>query len=37
MNGLTKRQNSMMEAYLQVFVNFEQNDKAWLLSMAEFA
>ena len=26
-----------MEAYLQVFVNFEQNDWAQLLSMAEFA
>ena len=26
-----------MEAYLRVFVNFEQNDWAKLLSMAEFA
>ena len=26
-----------MEAYLQAFVNFEQNDWAGLLSMAEFA
>ena len=25
-DGQTKRQNSTMEAYLQVFVNFEQND-----------
>ena len=35
--GQTKRQNSTMEAYLQVFVNFEQNDWAQLLPMAEFA
>ena len=27
----------MMEAYLQAFVNFEQNDWAQLLPMAEFA
>ena len=26
-----------MEAYLQAFVNFEQNDWAKLLAMAEFA
>ena len=26
-----------MEAYLEAFVNFEQNDWAWLLPMAEFA
>ena len=25
-NGQTKRQNSTMEAYLQAFINFEQND-----------
>ena len=25
-DGQTKRQNSTMEAYLRVFVNFEQND-----------
>ena len=36
-NGQTKRQNSTMEAYLQAFVNFEQNDWARLLPMAEFA
>ena len=36
-NGQTKRQNSTMEAYLRVFVNFEQNDWARLLPMAEFA
>ena len=33
----TKRQNSTIEAYLQAFVNFEQNNLAWLLLMAEFA
>ena len=26
-----------MEAYLRVFINFEQNDWAWFLLMAEFA
>ena len=36
-DGQTERQNSTMEAYLQAFVNFEQNDWAWLLLMAEFA
>ena len=36
-NGQTKRQNSTMEAYLWAFVNFEQNDWARLLPMAEFA
>ena len=36
-NGQTERQNSTMEAYLWVFVNFEQNDWARLLPMAEFA
>ena len=30
-------QNSTMEAYLRAFVNFEQNDWARLLPMAEFA
>ena len=25
-----------MKAYLQAFVNFEQNDYAWLLPIAEF-
>ena len=33
----TKRQNRTMEVYLQPFVNFEQNDWARLLLMAEFA
>ena len=36
-DGQTKRQNSNMEAYLWAFVNFEQNDWARLLPMAEFA
>ena len=36
-DGQTERQNSTMEAYLQAFVNFKQNDWAKLLSMAEFA
>ena len=36
-DGQTKRQNSTMEAYLRAFVNFEQNDWARLLPMAEFA
>ena len=36
-NGQTKRQNSTMEAYLQAFVNFEQNNWAQLLPVAEFA
>ena len=35
-NGLTKRENSTMEAYLQAFVNFKQNNWAQLLPMAEF-
>ena len=37
MDGQTKRQNSTIEAYLQAFINFEQNDWAWLLPIAEFA
>ena len=36
-NDQTARQNSTMEAYLRVFVNFEQNDWTWLLPIAEFA
>ena len=36
-DGQTKKQNSTIEAYLQAFVNFEQNDWARLLLMAEFA
>ena len=36
-DGQTERQNSTMEAYLRAFVNFEQNDWARLLPMAEFA
>ena len=37
MDGQIERQNSTMEAYLQVFVNFKQNDWAKLLPMADFA
>ena len=36
-DGQTKQQNSTMEAYLWVFVNFKQYDWARLLPMAEFA
>ncbi len=36
-DGQTERQNSTMEAYLKAFVNWEQNDWARLLPMAEFA
>ncbi len=36
-DGQTKRQNSTIEAYLRDFVNFEQDDWAKLLPMAEFA
>ena len=36
-DGQTERQNSTIEAYLKVFVNWEQNDWACLLLMAEFA
>ena len=36
-DGQTERQNSTMEAYLQVFVDFEQKDWARLLPIAEFA
>ena len=32
----TKRQNSIMEAYLRAFVNFEQNDWAELLLITKF-
>ena len=35
-DGQIERQNSTMEAYLCAFVNWEQNDWARLLSMAEF-
>ena len=36
-DGQTERQNSTMEAYLRAFVNFEQDDWARFLPMAEFA
>ena len=35
-DGQTKRQNSTIKAYLQAFVNFQQNDWARLLLMAKF-
>ncbi len=35
-DGQTERQNSTIEAYLRAFVNFEQNDWARLLPIAEF-
>ena len=37
MNSQTEKQNSTIEAYLQVFINFKQNDWARFFSMAEFA
>ncbi len=36
-DGQTKRQNSIMEVYLRAFVNWEQDDWAKLLPIAEFA
>ena len=36
-DGQTKRQNSMIEMYFWAFINWEQNDWARLLPMAEFA
>ncbi len=36
-DGQTERQNSTMETYLRAFVNWEQDDWARLLPMAEFA
>ena len=36
-NSQTKRQNNTMEAYLQAFVNFKQNNSARLFPMAKFA
>ena len=33
----TKKQNSIIEAYIQAFINFEQNNWAKLLTIAEFA
>ena len=36
-NSQTEQQNSIIEAYLQAFVNFKQNDWARLLLMAKFA
>ncbi len=36
-DGQTKRQSCIMKAYLRAFVNYEQNDWARLLPMAEFS
>ena len=36
-DGQTERQNSRMEAYLRVFMNWEQNNWARLLLITEFA
>ncbi len=36
-DGQTERQNSTMEVYLRAFINWEQDDWARLLPMAEFA
>ncbi len=36
-DGQTGRQKSTMEAYLRAFVNYEQDNRARLLPMAEFA
>lgn len=36
-NDETKRQNSNIEAYLQVFLNFKQDDLAMFLPIAKFA
>ena len=37
MDSQTKRQNSIMEAYLQAFINFKQNNWAQFFFIAEFA
>ena len=36
-NGQTKRQNSTMEAYLQAFIKFKENDWARFLTVVKFA
>ena len=36
-DGQTERQNSTMDAYLKVFVNYKKNNWAKLLPMAKFA
>ena len=36
-NSQTERQNSIIKAYLQVFINFEQNNWAQLLFIVKFA
>lgn len=35
-NSQTKKQNSIIEVYLWVFINFKQNDKVRLFLMAKF-
>lgn len=35
-NNQTKKQNSIIEAYLRIFINFNQNNKAKLLLIAKF-
>lgn len=35
--GQTKRQNKMMKMYIRAFINWEQNEKTRLQSIAEFA
>ena len=37
MDGQPEQQNNTIEAYLRVFVNYEQDNWARLLPMAEFA
>ena len=37
MDGQTEWQNTTMKAYLCAFLNWEQNNWVWFLSMAEFA
>lgn len=37
LDSQTERQNSIIEAYFSVFINFEQDDEAQSLLMAEFA
>ena len=36
-DGQIKRENSIIEAYLRAFINFEQNNQTRLLPMAKFA
>jgi hypothetical protein len=36
-DGQTERINQMIEAYLQLFINYEMDNSVGLLPMAEFA